>query len=84
MGDKSTKQLRNQLRAVVKELLPEVLQEAMYKAVLDSMHLRINKIENNVKETLSLVDKRSKDIAGYIVRQSTLPTPNGHVLTPKE
>lgn len=85
MSDKNLKQLRGQLRQVVKEVLPELLQEALYKAMLDAMHARINKIENNVKDTLNMVDKRSKDIAGYLVRQSTLPVPNGNdVLTPKE
>lgn len=84
MGDKSAKQLRNQLRQIVKEVLPEVLTEALYKEVLSAMNGRINLIERNVKETLNLVDKRSKDISGYLVRQSTLPIPNNPLLVPKD
>ncbi len=72
---KDVKLIRGQLRQVVKEILPEMLKEvlgdALFKAHAEDINTKLKKIEENVRETLTLVDKRSKDSLSYLIRQTT-------------
>lgn len=84
----NAKLIRGQLRQIVQELLGEVLvatlREEIVKEVKETyFEPRLRKIESNVQETLQLVNQRSKDSLGYLVRQVTEPaiTPT---LAPKE
>jgi hypothetical protein len=60
------KDLRKQLRNVVQEVLPELLQSELVKAVEQKLRKEMN-------DRLNLIDKRQKDIQGYVVRQSNSP-----------
>lgn len=56
------KELRSQMRNVVKELLTEELVRAVEE-----------KLRKEINGRLNVIDQRQKDIAGYMVRQSALP-----------
>lgn len=78
MSDKSVKELRKQLRAIVKESLPEVLKTELFKEVLTQAQ-RANAanwevLEKHIKDVLQAIDTRSKDTLSYLVRSATTPT----------
>jgi hypothetical protein len=75
MSDKNSKELRKQLRHVVGEILPDLMKDAMYAKLSAEVRAHLEAVAANVKETLSRIDERSKDIQSYIVRQSLIPTP---------
>jgi hypothetical protein len=71
------KELRKQLRNVVQEQLPDLLKSelgnALHKDLSHIIQTRLNVVIKNIQETLEQIDQRSKDIQGYIVRQSLNP-----------
>lgn len=72
------KVIRGQLRQIAKELLGEIIVAEMRDSVIKEVKEtyfdpRLKKIEDNIRETLQLVDQRSKDSLGYLVRQATEP-----------
>lgn len=77
MGDKNAKEVRKQLRAIVEEILPSVLESAVLKEVLKKLHeenmSRMDKIDGHVAQVLGVVNERSKDMMGYLVRQTSKP-----------
>jgi len=72
------KVLRSQLRQIVKEILPDLLsaelKSEIHKTLAVEVQKRLDNVTKNVKETLDTIDQRSKDIQGYLVRQTTVPT----------
>lgn len=73
----SPKELRKQLRNVTQELLPDLLQSELgQKLYADLSHViqtRLDVVIANIHETLQQIDQRSKDIQGYLVRQTLTP-----------
>jgi hypothetical protein len=71
------KELRKQLRNVCQDLLPDLLKselgQALHKDLSQVIQTRLNVVIANIQETLQQIDQRSKDIQGYIVRQSLVP-----------
>lgn len=71
------KELRKQLRNVVLEQLPDLLKselgQSLHKDLSHVIQTRLNVVIKNIQETLAQIDQRSKDIQGYIVRQSLIP-----------
>ncbi len=69
------KELRSQLRNVVKELLPDLLASDFNAANLKTLEVtvdkRIKELEDFVKKTLTEINDRHKDTMGYLVRQVT-------------
>lgn len=63
MGQNQVKDLRKQLRNVVKEILPELLQSEAVEAIYRLLREELGK-------RLDAIDERQKEIAGYMVRQS--------------
>lgn len=76
MNGKNVKELRSQIRNIVKELLPEVLASEAIKAIDKAIALKIKDIEKQVKDTMSEINSRHKDTMGYLVRQVTAPAPD--------
>lgn len=72
---KEIKQIRGQVRQIVKELLNEELVAVIEKSVCEKMHARVEILAKNVKETMQRMDDRSKDVQGYLVRQATTVAP---------
>jgi len=56
------KQLRGQLRQLVQELLETELVKAVEERLMKHVNAR-----------LDIIDKRQKDISGFMVRQASLP-----------
>lgn len=72
---KEAKLIRGQVRQVVAEILTEEMSKAITAEVLKAVSERLSHVEKNVRETLALLDKRSKDVSGYLVRQASAPAP---------
>ncbi len=70
MGSK-IKELRGQVRQIVKELLPEVLNQEQFKALEKTILDRLDVLEKQTKDVLSEMNQRHKDTMGYLVRNTT-------------
>lgn len=68
MNTKELKQLRGQLRQVVKEMLPEILNMALAQHIHKDLATQLEK-------KLIAIDERQRDLQAYMVRAS-LPTNN--------
>ena len=68
---KEIKQIRGQVRQIVKEILPDTLTQEHYLVLKQHVDERINQIEKFVKEKLTEMNERHKDTMGYLVRQTT-------------
>jgi len=67
------KLIRKQLRNVVQEHMPEVmsseLYNAVYKKINDQVDARLHALEAHVKQALTAIDSRAKDVQSLIVRE---------------
>ncbi len=76
---KELKQLRGQMRQIVKELFPEIMNTELVAAVRNELADRLGKhmevIANNAKQTLADIDERNKDFQSYVVRQLSSNVP---------
>lgn len=74
----NVKVLRGQLRQIVQELLPSLVTAEVKAKMHEELRIEVNKrldnVTKSVKDTLDTIDQRSKDIQGYLVRQ-TLQNP---------
>lgn len=69
------KLIRGQLRQVAKELLPEFIAHevhiAHYNALKSEIQGQLSVLEKQVKETLTAIDNRSKEIQLFMMKQFT-------------
>lgn len=74
----NAKVIRGQLRQIVKEELENVmlaeLRVAISKDVFVEVTKRLTALEDMVREKLTVIDERSKDVTGYLVRQVSKPS----------
>lgn len=82
------KLVRGQLRQIVKEMLPDLLtselRSAMHDRIAKEVQTRLDNVTKDVKDTLNMLDERSKDIQSYLVRATTQPAaPKEVSLEPK-
>lgn len=96
MNGSATKDLRKQIRNVVKEQLPEILRMELIKAIAEELRkdtaTRLTMIENMVKSTLEKMDSRAEQIETYLINemhrvkyQNAVPITNVDPLTePKQ
>lgn len=73
------KQIRGQLRQIVKDILPEVINKEQHELLAKQIKDRLDLIEKDIKKTLHEINNRSKDTMGYLVRQASQ-----NPLAPKE
>jgi hypothetical protein len=66
------KQMRGQVRIVVKELLPEILKEVLAGELKKSIDARLDAVDKHLKTTLEDIEKRHKDIMAYLLRESNV------------
>jgi len=82
--ENNVKQLRGQLRQIVKELMPDLIKLELYNDLQKANSDRINKIANNfdelvksvnerVEQTLKEINDRSKDVQDFVMRQAASP-----------
>lgn len=69
MNNKELKQIRGQIRQIVKEILPEILAMELLLAME-------NKLSGEIKEALKKIDERQKDLQAYMIRASVLRDQN--------
>lgn len=60
------KELRGQLRQIVKEILPELLSDAVFQSIE-------SRLRNEMNARLNKIDERQEAIQGFVVRQSKSP-----------
>lgn len=67
--------IRGQLRQIVKEELENVMLAEMRvvisRQITAEMMKKLSALEDMIREKLTVIDERSKDTMGYLVRQST-------------
>ncbi len=70
---KEIKQIRGQLRQIVKELLPELvtqeLQTAMYKQLAAELSAKLSAIDAEIKQQLTAMSDRAKDMQSFLMRE---------------
>ncbi len=69
----NAKDLRKQLKNLVKEELPVVVTTELYVSLKSHIDVKIKEIEDNVKKTLHEINERHKDTMSYLVRQVSSP-----------
>lgn len=73
------KEIRKQLRNVVKEFLPDVFTEALSAKIRENLSerlgTRMDEIAKDCKDVLKVIDDRNKEFQGYVVRQLTSTVP---------
>ena len=73
------KDLRKQLKNVVQAMLPDLINselgESIRKDLSRQIQARLDVMMEEVRNTLKQIDERSKDIQGYLVRQTSNPMP---------
>jgi len=73
------KETRKQLRNIAQELLPTLLNselgEAIRKDLSAQIQTRLDVVIKEIKTTLEQIEQRSKDVQGYLVRQTSKPVP---------
>jgi uncharacterized circularly permuted ATP-grasp superfamily protein len=70
---KDIKELRKQLRTVVKDELPQVVGTLQYQELEKTILQRLDALEKKVKDQLHEMNKRQKDTLGYLVRNVSKP-----------
>ena len=71
MSSSKSKELRSQLRTVVKEMLAEVVKEELFKLLERDILNRLGELEKFTKDTLHEINERHKSTMGYLVRTVT-------------
>lgn len=67
------KEVRKQLRRIVKEILPEILTAEQYALIKQHNEAKLNELEKFIKDTLHEMNERHKNTMGYLVRQVSTP-----------
>lgn len=71
---KDQKLVRGQCRQVVKEMLTEEFKAALLSEVNKLVDNRLDAITAHLKASLEAIDARSKDVQGYLIRQTAQNT----------
>lgn len=71
---KELKQMRGQMRQIVKEILPETLSDAHFAELKALIHAEMKKVNETVQQNLKDLNERHKDTMSYLVRQVTTPS----------
>lgn len=69
MSDKQMKQLRGQLRQIVKELFPELVASELYTNLQKKNAESMDLIHKLVKDTLERIDDRQKTVQSMVLRE---------------
>lgn len=69
------KEVRKQLRNIVKENLDQILSKELVINLKTEITAQIDVISNYTKATLEKIDKRNQDLNAYVVRQLAGATP---------
>lgn len=69
MSDRNFKEIRKQLRNVVREILPEVMASEAVSMIDRKVDSRLEGIQIQVRNTLQEIDQRSKDVQSFVIRQ---------------
>ncbi len=69
------KEVRKQLRNIVKENIDEILTKELVINLKSDLTKQVDAISNYTKVTLEAIDKRNQDLNSYVVRQLAGATP---------
>ncbi len=82
------KQLRGQLRQIVKELLPELLAAEYYVRLTEQNKKQLDLVQSLVKDTLTRIDERQKTIQEAVIRElaksSSASAPSTESVVPEQ
>lgn len=72
---KEAKLVRGQLRQIAKELLPDLIASELNAKLEAQMRTKLNEIHTMVKDTLTRIDDRQKDVQNLIIRELAKASP---------
>ena|SRR5271166_2138481 len=77
--DIKLKQIRGQLRQIVKDVFPVLLTEELKSAAYADLKKiitgRLDAVQKDVENTMNEINQRSKDAQDYLVRNVSAPVP---------
>lgn len=82
MSEKNIKLLRGQVRQVIKENLNEEAFRAMEARLTKTLNEKLSELSLKVKESIDVMDQRSKDVQAYVTRNVAVPTAPADVESP--
>jgi hypothetical protein len=68
-NDKNVKQLRGQIRQIVKEMYPEIITSEIFATLQTQTKERMDVLHRLVKESLDRIDQRQKDVQSLLMRE---------------
>ena len=71
----NAKVMRGQLRQIVKEMLPEILSGELLATIQNDNTKRLEEVKTMVRDALTQMDNRSKNVQDMIVRLTSNPLP---------
>lgn len=76
---KAIKALRGQVRQIVQDLLPEIIKTEfvadLHRKVAEQVDKRLDNLMAYNRAALETIDKRSKDVEAYVVRETARSAP---------
>jgi hypothetical protein len=78
------KELRGQLRQIVKEMFVELVSTELYVALQKENKAQLDLIHKLVRESLERIDDRQKDVLGMIMREFANGRPTIPALDPEK
>lgn len=69
MNGKQVKELRSQLKNLVREMLPELLAAEYYVRLTEQNKKQLDLVQSLVKDTLTRIDERQKTIQEAVIRE---------------
>lgn len=67
------KEIRNQIRNVLKEELATIVNEELFKLLEAKISARLDLVTKNVQNTMHEMNDRQKSTLSYLVRSTTTP-----------
>lgn len=67
------KQLRGQVRQVIKEMWTDVMSTELYQSLTKHNQEQLKIMHTMIKETLERIDQRQKDVQSLIMREFSRP-----------
>lgn len=69
----NVKQLRGQVRQIVKELLAEEMKTQLYAELQKEIKDQVSQVQKLIMQSLEQLDKNQKDFQSYLLREMQKP-----------
>lgn len=80
----NSKQLRGQLRQIVKEMYPELVSTELYRELQNQIVQSLDILTKRISEQLEKMDQRQKDVQSMVLREFSRPAQPDAFKIPKD